>query len=737
MYVRRFSADPGNEVLLNIESVNILDLTPPASIKGVGSGTVLLLGEFENGPFAPQQVLGTSDFSNTWGTLGFQYGGLVAKYPSAPVRTADGGPVEYWNGNAFVQISGLTFAALIICRVNTSVGAVSFAPQAYVEGAVELRYALTTGQELQLTIDATTTATTFTGVPATVTGSGGFTSAGSTGWGTVESCVLAADGLPNFTVNFTALDQTPAQCCSRINSYAGFTLATVSSGQVKLTGQVPGLAGSVQVVSGAALTELGLTVATTAGTGNVQNIGSIAFSEINTLVQTASAGSLVELNAAGAIRISNTATPGTGLITIGAATTATGLGFTIGQTSTANVNPAGVLPAGTVVQTTGGTHVLVTMQDVVVAQNSAGPYAVPVRFAVDDGTGTTTAAHTIGVVANPPTLGSFWVDNTATINNAMTESQIDAAYVAALAQTTSVNSVTRLTNMIVSARQSNTIRSQLRANAIKASSTGSRGRVACISPPLNTSAVVALGNSAPGVAATRDERTIYCYVGANVYVPLIGKVGIAGGTGFNATGNVDVHSDVIMASICSQLPPEENPGQATTFTANVNGIETGANVQNFDMSSYQAFKAAGIAALRIDESVAVFQSGVTSVDPSVWPQLVRIARRRMDDFITDSIAGPAKAYGKKLSLAARRKALKGEIKVFMAGLLGVNNPGSQRIAGYTVSDSVNDGNDDVTLSSGMYRITVKAKTLSSLDSIVVQATIGDDVVVVSVLPVAA
>ncbi len=167
----------------------------------------------------------------------------------------------------------------------------------------------------------------------------------------------------------------------------------------------------------------------------------------------------------------------------------------------------------------------------------------------------------------------------------------------------------------------------------------------------------------------------------------------------------------------------------------MNGLETGPNVQGFDVNDYIAFKAAGIAAARIDNGVAIFQSGVTSVNPLVYPSLTRISRRRMADFIQDSIAIAAKAFGKKLSLQARRKALKGEIRSFLAGLLSKNNPGAQRINGYTVSDS--DGNTDTTLSQGMYRITVNVQTIASLDSIVVQTTIGEDVDVTEVLPQAA
>jgi hypothetical protein len=802
MYVRRFQSDPGDTVLLEIESINILDLTPPASFTGVGSGTVIVVGEFENGPYkTPQQVLGVTDLMRTWGTLGYQYAGAAAAYPSAPVRQADGGLPEYWNGNAFVQMSGLKFSSLIAVRVDTSVGKVEFEAQAYVEGAVEFSYQLTSGQELQLTlatesttltasavlpvgtlyVDSTTgfassgtivvdgntvaytgvtagsnpsftgcsggsgavsagdvvmggtistAAETFTGTPAIVDGGSGSYPVSLAG-GTL---MLAYDSGANFTVTFQSGDNTVAQVASRINAYAGFTFATVASSKLVLTGLLAGKLGNVSVVSGSAgvLAAIGLTGGTTAGGGNVNNINNVAFSEVKTLVEAGITGTRVELNSAGALRVSNTASPGTGALLVASGTTAAGLGFTVGEISTATDNASGTIPAGTIVTNAAATALLVTTQDCPVLAGSPGPYTVPVRFAIDDGSGTIQSANTLTVIQSAPSLGSFAVDNPQATTAALTESQIDAAYAAAIQATTSVNSVTKIANLIVSARQSNTVRSQLRQNALYASDNGSYGRVACVSPPLNTPPSVAMGASAPGVVATRDERVVYCYVGRNTFVPLIGQVGITGGAGFNATGNVDVHSDMLMASICSQLPPEENPGQATTFTTSVNGIETGANVQGFDISDYTAFKAAGIAALRMDEGVAVFQSGVTSVDPTVYPQLVRIARRRMADYIEDSIASPAKQYGKRLSMQARRKALKGEIRGFMARLLNKNSPGRQRIAGYTVTDT--DGNSDTTLSAGMYRITTKAKTLPSLDSIVIACTVGDDVDVTEILP---
>src|ERR1035441_2135770 len=90
-FQRRFLFDPGNNVLTNIESINILDLTPPGDIAGVGTGMVMIVGEFEDGPYAtPQQVASASDLQASFGSLGFQYGNQPGNNPCAGQRFADG-----------------------------------------------------------------------------------------------------------------------------------------------------------------------------------------------------------------------------------------------------------------------------------------------------------------------------------------------------------------------------------------------------------------------------------------------------------------------------------------------------------------------------------------------------------------------------------------------------------------------------------------------------------------------
>jgi hypothetical protein len=858
-FIRRYGFDPGNEVLLEIESVNILDLDPPASISGVGTGTVVCVGEFENGPFAASagargmdpavyEVAGSSDLLNTAGALGYQYAGVTANNPCARSRKADGAlTAEYWNGNAFVQLNGKKFRRLLLARVDTSVGSVEFRRQAFLTGVASFTYNLEPAQVLQINNNGTSASATFNATAGTVTSGAGTYNTTFTGG---ETLTLGYDAATNFTVTFLVGDQTKAQVISRINAYAGFTFATdAGTTLLTLTGIQRGTGAQVRVVSASAgvLTKLGLTVATTPGTGNVTNIDAVTFQEIKTIVEAAITGVKLSQDNSGRPRIGKTFVGSDDWMTVGASTTATALGFTIGQhvsnsgyaylrsgagtfpTSfvggetltlgaddganftvvfqagdttqaliidringtagytmarsisgtvtelrgnvnggsvrvigasagavltalgfTANTTVSGTsltsgkIPAGTLVTNASGSLRFVTMQDALVTvaaidgitASGTGPYSVKVRHALDDGTGLGATAGALTTLQNQIDLSSFDVVNPQAVSVAMTEGQIDAAYATAIDATKDINSPAREANVIWSARQSNAIRTKLRSNVNEASSAGCFGRMACVRPPLGTTRTAALsGSAAPGVGATRDQRVVYNYPGVNTFVPAIAARGTGGGAGFTASGNVDIGSDGFMASVLSQLPPEENPGQLTTFTNAVNGLETSPNVQGFQMEDYVQFRAKGIAAPRMDDGVCIFQSGVTSVDPSVYPQLRNIARRRMADFIQDTLARRMKGYGKKLSTFVRRKAIETEIRKFLEGLLSRNQPAFQRIAGFTVD--VKSGNTPDTLAQGIFRIIVRVRTLASLDAIVLATTIGESVTVDEVLPEAA
>jgi len=843
-FIRRFLFDPGTEVLLEIESVNILDLEPPASISGVGTGTVICVGEFENGPFAvTTEAAGATDLVNTFGSLGYTYGGVPGNNPCARSRKADGAIVaETWNGNGIVQLNAKRFRRLLIVRVDTSVGSVSLTRQASITGAAAFVYNLEPAQVLSLDIGAQPVSATFTATAASVTGVAGVYPTLFIGG---ETLTVGYDGAPDITVTFLAGDQTALQVAARINAYAGFAFADVSGGQVRLTGLQRGTGAQARVVSGSAgvLASLGLTAGTTTGTGNVGNIDAVLFTEIRTIVQTAIPGTLVEQDSQGRLRVSKVYVGDSDYILVGPATTALNLGFTVGQEgsadgianllSTAGTYPltvggtltlgvdnepnfnvvlsiadtqavviaainlaagytmasaptattlllrgranggqvrvvaapallladlglslktiaafalaSGVIPAGTELTNAAGTAAFVTMQDVAVAAPStgggvytanAGPYSVKVRHSLDDGTGASALAGTITTVRRPVDLGSVSVINLATLTAALTETAIDAQYAAAIDATLDLNTPAREANIMYSARQSNVVRRKLRENAITASAIGMFGRITPIRPPLGTTRAAAKSTVAePGVGAYRDQRVIYCYPGANTFVPVVARRGLSGGVGFTADGNVDTGADGFLASVMSQLPPEENPGQQTSFASGVNSLETSPNVQGLTIEDYISFRATGICALRIDGGFAIFQSGVTSVDPSINPNLRNIARRRMADFIQDSTARRIKNFGKKLSTNLRRQAITAEIRSFMDGLLSKNNPSAQRIAGYTID--AKSGNTAELLAQGLFRIILKVRTLASLDSIVIESTVGESVIVEEVLPQAA
>ena len=850
-FVRRFLADPGNEVLLDIESVNILDLEPPSSISGVGTGTAMLVGEFENGPFStPTELSGTSDFVNTFGEMGYSYGGVKGNNPCARARKADSAILaEAWNGNGFVQLNAKKFKRLLCVRVDTSVGAVQFTREASVTGAAAFAYNLEPGQILALDIGAGPVSSTFTATAATVSTGAGTYPSGFVGG---ETLTLGYDAAADFVVTFLAADQTKLAVIARINQYAGFTFATDGGGDIiTLTGLQRGNSAAVRIVAGSAgvLAALAATAATTLGTGNVGNIDAVSFSEIKVVVEAAVAGTRVEQDSAGRIRVTKTFVAVGDYISVGSATTATSLGFVVGQqgsndgipnvrsaagtyvtvaatgtltlgvddesnfnvaiplgssqaavitainaaagftmatsltatvlglrsrsnggnirvvgatvgiladlglTAATTIVPAlvtSVIPAGTEVTNVTNTNKFVTMQDLAFnaptgggpSPNAApyvanaGPLTAKVRHALDDGTGVSALAGSIVRMTMAPDAGSFQTINLVTLTAALTESAIDAAYADAIDTTLDLNSVARDANIFYSARQSNQVRRKLKDNVITASAIGMAGRMAVIRTPLGTTKALAQSRVAePGVGAYRDQRVIFCWPQANSFVPTIARRGLAGGAGFTADGNVNIGADGFMASILSQLPPEENPGQLTAFTNGVNSVETTGVADALTIVDYTNFKSAGIAALRVDDGTAIFQSGVTSVDPVVFPSLKNIARRRMADFIQDTLAKRLKGFGKKLSTEARRKAITSEVRQFMDGLLSADNPASQRIDGYSVDSTT--GNTPTTLAQGLYRLILKVRTLASLDSIVLETTVGEAVQIDEALPQAA
>jgi len=737
-FIRRFTFDPGLDELLAIEGVVIIDREPPAALTGVGTGLVTCVGEFEDGPFdTGVEVAGSADFLNTWGGFGHTYAGIVSNNPCARSRLADGAVVpEYWNGNGFIALAKKQFRQLVIVRVDTSVGSVEFRRLATIKGATDFTFDLEPADAFVfLNTGANNATATFTATAGTVnSGVGAYPTTFAGG----EQMTFDIDGVETTAV-FEVTDQLQADVINRLNTAAGYTAFVDAGGGVtSFTGRQRGTGGSIQVVSLTALvaTKTGFAAgAAIPGTGNVANIDQVTQAEVSAICIAAAAAAAapfvvrVDRDEDNKLCLTNTSLPLTGELTV-VSNTATALGFVAAQTASAATGTAGTIPAGTRVRNAGGTE-WVTMESIAVAASgtgAAGPYESKIRHALDDTTGALALAATVTVLPFAvPIVGFFAVSNPLPTVAALTDNQIEVAYDTAIETTKNLSSIVKKTNVIISARASNAVRTALRTNALDASSQGAYGRMTVIRPPLKTLRTTAKGTTLqPGVGAYRSQRVIYAYPGVSVMIPQIAARGMAGGVGFTSDGVIDTGFDTWVASLMSQLPPEENPGQSTAFLSNVLGIEAGnPDVQNLTLTDYRAFKASGIAAYRYDEGTSIIQSGVTSVDPATQSSLKNINRQRMSDFITDTLSIRLNTFSKKLASRTRRANVMGEIDAFMRQLQT-----DERIDSYLIDGK--SGNTATTIAAGLFRIILKVKTIPSMDVIVLDAEVGETVTITAV-----
>jgi hypothetical protein len=213
-----------------------------------------------------------------------------------------------------------------------------------------------------------------------------------------------------------------------------------------------------------------------------------------------------------------------------------------------------------------------------------------------------------------------------------------------------------------------------------------------------------------------------------VRIPEIALRGTAGGLGFTADGVITVRGDGPLATLDCRLNPEENPGQQTGLIEEFFEVEQQTTM--LAQSNYISLKANGICAPRRDRtSGSIYQSGVTSVNPGTDPGLITQARRKMADFIQDSLAERLVPFSKKLNTEARRDSIRGIIEQFLSELQSEQNPELARIGEFSVD--AKSGNTPELEARGIVVFIIRVRTLSSLDAIVLQTEIGEGVVVVS------
>ncbi len=831
-FTRRFSTIPTQQEISSIEGLVLIDLVPPPQITGAGSGNILLVGEFEDGPFATDadqdgvlEVFGSADYVNKYGSFGYTYDGIPSQNPSARQRAN-----ELWNGNGFLKSFRLSGTRIFIARADTSVGEVAYSPQACLGGVSDPR-ALALGDAMSTTTGTGTAASdAVAGQVATVPGGGA--SFGSVAAG--DTFGIKVDKASQVDVVLSATDTTDALVVARINLTLGFTAAVVNTSQVDISGQVIGRSGSIELIevtpgvlakighyaaltadvgtargtattlgtlagteefsvtldggtpavvsltaapslatvvanintavgkvvafatpddtldffapaggnlgknvgsvvgSSIALVEvtgtplatnLGHVAGTSNGFGNVNNVDSVTAVESVQLINNTAAGAnnhAASLAPDGSIRVCAT-TPGSDVLII-SSSMALLLGFAVDTTQTPGAHGGGSIAAGSRVQDSGGLE-FVSMQTLDIADGEEGPFVVKVRHGLDDGTGVTAAAGTANVVVDQPAFAFVTVTNPAPLLASKTEPQMDNAYTAALAITLQEKLPSREANYLLIARRTDAVVRDGISNVKSADAEGLFGRKFITGNPLGTDPSDITAPFLSG-AVSRTDKMFYTALGLKVRVPNISEVGTAGGLGFTANGVITVRPDGPLTTICATLPPETNPGEATGLVEDFFEVDDFGNA--LAIETYKFFKANGFCAPKrgLTDGMA-FQSGVTT---SLNPSRLTAARRKMADFILDSFQLVLPLFIKKLNTQVRRDNVRSSMNNFLTGLKSELNPELARIEDFSLNDG-SPPNNAALRAAGTHIVEADVRTLASMDNIVIQATIGEGVVI--------
>lgn len=727
-FTRRFTSIPTLEKILEIEGVVVIDLAPPEPATGAGSGTVLLVGEFEDGFFATDEeadgsveVFGAEDYRTKFGGFGFVYGQTQSQNPCARRHLA-----ENWNGNGYLKGFKLKCSRLLVARVDTSVGSVSFDPLAAIDGEPG-PYVLAVGQTLAFTTDeGSASSTALTGVAAVKVGASAALATLLSG----ETFGIAVDGGPMVTVAFGAADLDQAAVIARVNATLGFTCAIDGgSGQVDFQGQILGTAGSVTLTetTTGVLTKLGHTAGTASGTGTFANIKAVTLAELVAFVNGVAGLTAIDVGAqvgpGNVIRFVNIVSADDSTISIAAGAMATALGLDpLATTVSIGDHPGGTIPAGTRVENGDGDQ-WVTMQTLDIPEGALGPIVAKVRPALDDGTAAGAAAGDVTTIVDALPFAAV-VNNAAALTAAKNEEQMDNAYIAAMDATLAETGDACEANYLLCARRSDALVRAGKANVVSATENGLFARIFVTGDPMPTTA----GDSIDHAEAFRggnDDRVFYTTKAMKVRVPAIAELGLTGGIGFTQDGVISMRPDGPLTTICATLAPEENPGQKTGLIDDFFAVDTGG--ETLARQTYEAWKRNGIAAPRRDrDSGMVFQSGVTL---SLESGRKTMARRKMADFIQNSAVQIGKPYCKKLNTQARRDALRGVWEAFLGELQSAAIPAKSRIEAFSVDDSAKAGNTPEVLARGVYFLVTKVRTHSSMDDVVFQTEIGESTVI--------
>lgn len=676
-FIRRYGYFPGVEELTAIEGVVIVDQRSPGPIRGASYGVVAVVGEATDMRYCC--TVNTSGVVQSKFQPQEVYGGsdLIDKIGPFDSKLGEWGDEM---GNLFAELRNKAFSRLVVCPVDL------------VRPASTDQYAIRIWRQLPTNRSATDTLPIVPVIAARV-------SAGT----------LFVDG----SANKVYLAQ-PVDFTGKAPMSSGVDGTTVVSGLPAATTTIERAAGS-WITDGAAEGDL-IVPGSLAAAGGTQN-GDCAV-----------AGTLRIVSVDSATTITVERLDGTNFVSATNWRAGAALAWRLHHAS--DGDSAGAAGTSHQLSEVGGYTVLARPGTATVAAATAlTPSPAPTA---PSSTYWDVFAGLVGVT-HPS--GALTYDANVHAANLAATSLLRARYQSAFDALLNDDYPTNIISFVVSARKDASIQAMMRAHCLTASSRGLT-RDYCISPKLDTVAkATVLGSSAPGVGGTggavRSERGFYSWPGVRTFIPELVGTSVACPDGTTTDdGVIDVTTDTWLACLMSNLQPELNPGQAADpvprILAPIMGYQRGC--PSLDMSDYILFKQYGICAIRMDRVVGpVFQSGVTT---SLTVGETNINRRRMADFVQDSLAARYNQMAKMLGRDSVKDALLAETDAFFADLLSENNPEAQRIASYTIDDR--SGNSPSLNSQGVWVIRSVVKMLMTLDTIVAQVEVSPTAITVTV-----
>ena len=148
---------------------------------------------------------------------------------------------------------------------------------------------------------------------------------------TGDDLTLKIDGGSEQTINFTGAEASAQDVANTINATLLGGTAVVNAGEVDIYSDKRGTDSSVEITGGSSLGEIGHSVGTSSGTGNVADIDAVTFAELKSIVEAAvthpATGVTVTQEATGEATIASNTTGVTSSVQAENTSTATGFGF--------------------------------------------------------------------------------------------------------------------------------------------------------------------------------------------------------------------------------------------------------------------------------------------------------------------------------------------------------------------------------------------------------------------------